>query len=207
MAGTCAHLCTRDDLSSLRLAKVAATTIAVVLDQHRHRREGQGLRSSRCVQELLWIAGFLVFGGLFGRSVAGNQGPFAFAIAFLVFPLAFTMFFIAPSAFRSHFPYSSATALQAVDAAALMTFNSLAFGAAGAIGMAIATNSLTVTWNAAKNGAFNGFLGGLILAGTVPFLGLRDPFFIVSLAIPAFLSGRRLRILFTLGPRSLGSFW
>jgi hypothetical protein len=143
-----------------------------------------------------WGTAFVVFGALVGLVIAGRRGNVGFALAFLVFLLAGLLLVVVPQDVHDHVPHFSRTFERAFRALAVVTVYPLAFAAAGAIGMGVATQNRAVAWTAAKNGAFNGFIGALTLAGLIVDWGLSTPFFIASLAIPAFLGGRRLRALF-----------
>jgi hypothetical protein len=145
----------------------------------------------------VWAAGFLLGGAIAGHQIAGRRGRLPFSIAFLVFPVAAAMVIGQSLTFHDNYrwrPHEHALDLALFDVAYPLTFAAMAW-----LSTALLTHDQKIAGAAAAACSLNGVVGGVIFSLAITLLPLRGRIeaiaFVASLALPAFLSARRLSVI------------
>lgn len=148
---------------------------------------------------LVGAAAFLFCGAIAGNAITGRRGRFPFSMAFAVFPLAAVAVIGQSLAFHDNYRWRQYE--HALDLALFNIAYPLTFAAMAWVGTIILTRHQRTAWSAAVGCALNGVVGGVIFSVATGFLPLRGRIevisFAASLAIPAFLSARRLSAIIT----------
>jgi len=147
----------------------------------------------------VWAAAFLFGGAIAGHQIAGRGGRLPFSMAFLVFPVATAMVIGLSLTFHDNYRWRPHE--QALDLALFNVAYPLTFAAMAWISTTLLTHEQKTARAAAAACFLNGVVGGVIFSLAITFLPLRGRIegiaFVASLALPAFLSARRLSAILT----------
>jgi len=147
----------------------------------------------------VWFAAFLFGGAIAGDALIGRRGRFPFSMAFVIFPLAAALVIGQSIAFHDSYrwrQYEHVLDFALFNVAYPMTFAAMAW-----VSTIMLTRSQKTAWSAAAACALNAVAGGAVFSLATSFLPVRGRVelisFVASLAIPAFLSARRISATFT----------
>jgi hypothetical protein len=147
----------------------------------------------------VWVTAFLFGGACAGNALTGRRGRFPFSMAFLIFPLAAVAVIGQSLAFHDNYrwrPYE-----HVLDFALFNVAYAMAFAAMAWVSTIMLTRCNKAAWSAAAACSLNGMVGGAVFSLATRFLPLRGRVeaisFVASLAIPGFLSARRISATLT----------
>jgi hypothetical protein len=145
----------------------------------------------------VWASAFLFGGAIAGNAITGRRGQFPFSIAFFVFPLSADLVIGQSLAFHDNYHWRRYE--HALDFALFNIAYPLTFGAMAWVSTMMLARRYKTARSVAAACALNGVVGGIVFSLAISFLPLGGYIeaiaFVMSLAIPAYLSARRLSIV------------
>jgi hypothetical protein len=145
----------------------------------------------------VWAAAFLFGGAIAGNAIAGRRGQFPFSIAFFVFPLSAVLVIGQSTAFHDDYNWRRHEHL--LDFALFNIAYPLTFGAMAWVSTMMLARRHKTAWSVGAACALNGVGGGIVFSLAISFLPLGGYIeaiaLVMSLAIPAYLTARRISIV------------